>query len=108
MPSFDLPVISGGDPTEYRFQVDLDETTYELYFTWNDRAGVWYMDLLDVDGNYIRSGIKVVTGTPLLARISASDKPIGDIIAIDQEGEDFDAGLEDLGDRVVLIYGGNT
>jgi hypothetical protein len=108
MPSFDLPVIPGGEPREYRFQIDLDGTTYELFFTWNDRAAAWYMDLLGLDGNYIRSGIKVVTGTPLLARISADDRPFGDIIAIDQEGEDLDAGLEDLGDRIVLIYGGNT
>lgn len=108
MASFELPVVSDGETKEYRFQVDLDGTTFDALFLYNSRSGFWYMSILDPEGNPIRSGIKIVLGFPLLFRIATDGRPLGEMMAVDNENSGIEAGLEDLGSRVILLYGGNA
>lgn len=88
----------------YSEEVDLDGATFTLLFLFNDREGFWYLDIFDLLGARIRSGIKITTGTPLLRLVTLAIRPPGEILAIDATGEDKEAGLGDLGDSVTLTY----
>lgn len=92
------------DDAIYRMKVDLEGETYTLDFQFNSREGAWYFDLLDDDEVVIRSGIKVVTGFPLLRLIHDSRRPAGEMLAEDSSGTDAEAGLKDLGGDVLLVY----
>lgn len=86
------------------FTMALDGNQYGFEFTWNDRDSRWYMDLLDDAGNYVLTGLPVVTDYPLISRFHVAGRPPGNIFAIDTLGAGMDAGKDDLGNRVVLIY----
>lgn len=88
----------------YRFGTDLDGTQYRFAFHWNERAGLWYMDVLEVDDTPIRMGIAVVLGVRLGHRTADSRFPPGELKARDLSGQGREAGLDDFGERVVLDY----
>jgi hypothetical protein len=88
----------------YRMEVDLDGATFQFAFRFNEREGFWYFDLADADGEPIKSGVKVVTGFPLARLVRDLRRPPGEFTAVDTADTDREAGLEDLGDEVVLNY----
>jgi hypothetical protein len=98
-----IPTLLDGTQS-YQIQVELDGTTFEFVFNWNDREGRWYFDLNDITSNPLVSGRAVVLNLPLLARFRQSTMPPGDLIAIDTSNSNIDASLTDLGDRVLLVY----
>ena len=77
---------------------------YVIDLRWNERAGAWFMDLLDENEDPIRMGIKVVLGTWLGRRSIDPRFPAGAILAVDTSGAGLDAGLDDLGTRVLLRF----
>ncbi len=98
------------DAPNYSFQTDLDGNTYGFTFYWNDRDNAWYFDLYDTNADIVIAGVKVVLGLPLCAkqRYLAGMFP-GMLEVIDTAGsgalgDGVDAGLSDLGTRVVLMY----
>lgn len=65
MASFEVP-LSGIPET---FSLALNGTTYQLTVQWRANGlGGWILDIADVSGNAIISGIPLVTGTDLLAQ----------------------------------------
>jgi hypothetical protein len=88
----------------YTEQVELGGVVYRLTFAWNLRDSAWYMSIADVDGVAIVSGIRIVVDYPLLNSVSNADRPTGLLLAIDTSGAGLDPGLEDLGDRVLLMH----
>lgn len=98
-----LPTLIDGT-TYYDFSVQLDGVTFVLTFQWNAREACWYFDLADIAGNPLLSGRRVVLNMPLLARFRQATLPNGDLMAVDTTGLNIDAGLTDLGDRVLLLY----
>jgi hypothetical protein len=88
----------------YSEQVSLDGATFTLSFIFNAREGFWYLDIFDLLGNRVRSGIKVVINTPLLRLVAAIEAPPGELLAVETTGDDLEAGLTDLGDSATLIY----
>lgn len=48
--------------------ITLGSDTYGLTVKWFDLAGVWVVDIADVDGNVLVAGIPLVTGADLLAQ----------------------------------------
>lgn len=88
----------------YSEQVTLDGATFTLSFLFNAREGFWYLDIFDLQGNRIRSGIKIVINFPLLRLIASLDAPPGELIAVDPTGADLEPGLTDLGDAATLVY----
>ncbi len=54
-------------PASERFRVQLAGVTYQVRKIW--RADTWYLDILDVNGNAIISGMPLVTGADLLAQL---------------------------------------
>jgi hypothetical protein len=98
-----IPTLIDGTRS-YVIQVELDGTTFQFVFNWNDREGRWYFDLNDIQGLPLVSGRAVVLGLPLLGRFKQATLPEGDLICIDTSGSNIDASLTDLGDRVLMIY----
>lgn len=103
MAAFTLPCASS--LTDFSFQCELDSVTYGFRFRWNERVAAWFMDISDVAGNELVSGMRVVVGFPLAAntRYNAAMPP-GALIASDTSGQDLDPGLGDLGGRVQILY----
>ena len=97
-----LPTLSDGT-TDYRFSTTLDGSTYQFQFDFNGRDGFWYFMLLDANGVQLCAR-KVVVGFPLIARFSNTALPPGSIYAVDTSGQQAEAGLTDLGTRVLLLY----
>jgi hypothetical protein len=96
------------DLPSYHFQHDLEGKTYDLEFNWNDRGGFWTMDLNDELGSPIITGVRVITDYPLLSDYRVDGVPPGVFIAYDTGGESKDAGVDDFGTRVLLIYREST
>ena len=92
------------DIGNYDFKISLDGSVFGISFVFNSREEFWYFDLTDSTGNAIRSGIKVVLGIPLLRLMAQTSRPLGEPIAVGPSGDAMEAGLEDLGDRVLLAY----
>jgi hypothetical protein len=88
----------------YTFACTLAGTQYQFNVRWNTRVGAWYFDLGRDDGTTIVHGIKIVLGVALGRRSTDADFPPGLIFATDTSGEDREAGLDDLGTRVVVTF----
>ena len=88
----------------FAFIADLDGTDYRLRFQLNSREGFWYFDLLDLDGNQLRSGIKVVSNYPMLRLFMAIARPRGELLSIDTRPEPTDPGREALNVTSVFAY----
>lgn len=88
----------------YFQNVELDATVFQLVFRFNDREGFWYLDINDVEGNRIRSGIKLVVAFPLLRLIAQTPRPEGEMVVVDTTSSDAEAGLNDLGGTSLLAY----
>lgn len=82
----------------------LDDTVYVFDLTWNERDEAWYMDVLTSDETPIRVGIKVVLGAELGRRVADARFPKGTLWAHDLSRAGKEAGLDDLGVRVVVFY----
>jgi hypothetical protein len=104
MAIFRIP--TAADPTlaNYRQRTTLDGRQYVLRFRWNVRGAYWTLDVNDLDDHPIASGIKVVTGVPLLRLVTDTRRPPGSIMAVDFTGKGEAPGLTDLGRGVVLYY----
>jgi len=99
----ELPVRS--DFKAYSFQVNLDGQVYEIKIRFNTRVGRWYINIKDTSGNEILSGIKLLTNIPLIGQYqSLANLPPGEFMCIDETGYNKDAGINDLGNDVKLVY----
>lgn len=99
-----LTIPTRTDLGAYTFQIELDDKLYRFTMQFNHREGYWYMSIADESGNDIRTGVKIVSNFPLLRRVANIDSPAGEIMALDTTDADADAGLEDLGDTILLTY----
>lgn len=103
MAAFFLPCKT--DLTDFTFQTDLDGSTYSFRFRWNERLSAWFMDLSDVAGVALASGVRVVVGFPLVVRSRYNTAmPPGSLWASDTSSQDIDPGISDLGNRVQILY----
>lgn len=63
--AFEIPLT----PQAQVFSISLGGIPYQFTLMWRDSAaGGWFIDLADVDGNPIVSGIPLVTGVDLLGQ----------------------------------------
>jgi len=86
------------------FSADLDGVDYLLDFQFNSRESLWYVDISDLEGNPIRTGIKVVSNFPIMRLCKAAVRPAGELMFLDTTDEPIDPGLEDLGIRAICAY----
>lgn len=89
----------------WRQRTTLDGRDYTLSFRWNQRDGHWYLDLATSVGVAIRSGMMLATSMPLLAGLTTTARPPGELAILDTTGAvDVDPGFSDLGTRFRLVY----
>ncbi len=102
MATWIIPTLT--DTEFYVERVELDSVVFELTFAWNTREEKWFLSVADADGVALASGIKIVADWPLFQSVSNADMPAGTMLANDTSGAGLDPGLDDLGDRVLLMY----
>lgn len=92
------------DAPLYDFTADLEGASYTFELRWNDRDGFWFLSLSSRSGEQLVTGRKVVLGANILGRATDPRLPPGAVLAIDTTGQDQEAGRDDLGGRVQLVY----
>lgn len=102
MSTFSIPLPTSNP--HFVQQTQLNGVTYTIRIHWNEREEAFYMELGDIEGNPIVASRKLVANWGLLFRVTDERKPVGDIFCVDQTGQGVDPGLDDLGERVLLIY----
>lgn len=92
----------------FTMQVVLDSVLYGLQLHWNARAAAWYLDIFDgggfEDANLIAAGRKVVVDGAIWLRLRDARLPPGMMVAVDTSSTAVEAGINDLGARVQLMY----
>lgn len=91
------------DLNVYDFTLELDDVVFTLSFVYNERSDHWYFSILDIDGNPLRQGIKLVSNFPLTTQWMERGRPQGEFIAANPENDD-DPGQTSLGVDSVLCY----
>lgn len=86
------------------FQVELDGVLYGFEFRWNHRADAWTMDLLDVTGAAILTGIRLCFGRPVLPVSRPLTTPPGELLLVESTVGAGDPTLDTLGAQVLLLY----
>jgi hypothetical protein len=96
-----------------QFSTVLNGTEYTLSTRYNERNGVWYFDLgLESTGEVLAAGVPILIGCDMLAPYALG---IGSLVAFDLGAasatetagvlqQSVDAGPEDLGTRVIVLY----
>lgn len=93
------------DAIAWEQRVTLEGATYRLAFHYNAQLDAYFLDLATEDGTAIVSGRRIVVDTPLLAEFHhLTSCPPGELIAFDKTLRQVDPGLDELGERVVLLY----
>lgn len=101
MPSI-IPFVPG-DPLQI-VTIPLDGVTYVLRARWNITEGTWYLDAWERDGTTpIAFGIKLVQGVRLGDTYSHALFAAG-MFMLDLADGGVEAGLNDLGSRVLLVH----
>ena len=86
-------------------RVELDGLVYTLRLLWSERGQCWHFDMSDADGVRIVSGIRMVTGFPLLYRFRyLGTLPPGELYFFDLQSMGAQPTLEDMGGRFRLYY----
>lgn len=88
----------------YRVGTVLEGIQFIFDLHWNAREGAWYMDVSTEDDVLVRAGVKLTLGLPVGARVADDRFPQGGLYVIDTTGNGDEATLDDLGDRVVVMY----
>ena len=86
------------------FDTLLDGRLYKFTMQYHQREDRYYFDLFDATSAAIVHGVKVMLNVSLLRKVADLRKPPGTLLALDTSGSDVEAGLGELGSRVLLIY----
>jgi len=94
-----LPLTS--DPSRF-FATDLGGATYTIETRYNDRSASWTFDVTrDLDEVRLVSGVPLLLGQEMLSSYALK---IGGLIAADLSNTGADAGPDDLGERLIVVY----
>jgi hypothetical protein len=103
----ELPLLSG-KAARWEMQIDLSGKRYGFYVSYNARQDAWFMSILDVNGELLINGLRLVTGASFLDKYRASvpDLPPGDLHLIDREGKKATTEVtrDNLHNRFALVY----
>lgn len=97
-----VPTVTDGRQ-RYSLRTQLGGNVYGMEFRWNVRDSSWSFLLSDAAGDPLLSR-KVVLGAVMFSRFQDVALPFGDMLVTDTSGQNLDAGLTDLGTRVLLIF----
>jgi len=91
----------------YDFTTTLSDADFLVEIDWADRSGesgAWFMTLSTAAGEAIFSGVKIVIGAFLGRRSTNPRGPAGFIVCEDTSGNNLDAGFDDMGTRVRVLF----
>ncbi len=88
----------------YTSEFTLDGESFRLLARYNKRVESWFFSLYDGDGNPIAMGRRVTVGNFLFPWLVGSNRPAGQLMAIDTKDGETDPGRFDLGNRVSIVY----
>lgn len=101
-----IPVNTTEDASPVVVQVQLEGSSYQLYFRYNERSSFWRCDILDQQGTALAAGLPVRNyGLPFNLPLYLHDGMIqGLLYAFASNNIDTDAGPNELGGRVSVLY----
>ena len=104
MAVLEFPVIAEG-VEHYIFELPLDGIVYRFKFKYNSREETWYFNILDLNNQILRAGIKVVNEWDLF-RLWAlrTGRPEGELITVNLGQVPVPPSLNQLGRDVLLTY----
>ena len=88
----------------YRVGIALEGVQYIFDVRWNGRDTAWYLDVLQEDETPIAHGLKLVLGASIGSGITNPNFPPGVFVCRDLSNEGLDAGLDDMGTRIVVYF----
>lgn len=88
----------------YSETVDLDGENFLLVFKWNVRDESWYLSMYQEDETPVAVGMRLVVGWNPIRRLIGTDAPLGALYVHDTTGTDEEAGFDELGTRVLVLY----
>ena len=99
-----MQIIPFKEPSQWQEQIELDNQTFILSFSWNAMNEYWVMDILTRDLIPIILGIKVVANYDLTTQYVVNNKPLGDIVCENIIGGQGKIQRYDMGEVTELIY----
>jgi hypothetical protein len=101
----EIPLFS--DP-RWELQTDLSGRRYTFRISYNTRQDAWTVSILDVNGELLVAGLRLVPGIDMLKKFRASSPglPPGELVLIDKEGRPQTAEVtrDNLSSRYMLVY----
>ena len=95
------------DQVDYNYNLDINGTTYFLRFRYNSRMARYMLDILDADKVIIIAGLPILSSVPTIEDYVDIRLPDGVILPFDVDGEQKNAEVEELGDRVRIYFEAN-
>ncbi len=92
--------LSTGSPAQ-TLRVELEGELYNFRVIYNERLRVWALDLSDVDGVPLASGIALVAGTDILSPYGLK---VGALVVVEVGSTGEDANANNLGDVYKLAH----
>ena len=92
------------DLPHYAFQCELENVTYSFEVLWNPQSASWMLSISTADDQPIVMGMPIVIDWEWAGRYVDPRLPPGVFMAQDTSGQGLDAGRDDLGSRVILLY----
>lgn len=100
---FEIPL----QPRPQRFSVTLLGVSYGMRTRWNDAAGVWVLDISDVNGNELVNGLAMITGADLLGQLGYLGIGGQLLVIPTQPTNEQVPGFADLGTTWALVFSPN-
>lgn len=95
------------DQVDYNYNLDIAGTTYFLRFRYNSRMKRYMLDILDLDKTVIIAGLPILSSVPTIEDYVDIRLPAGVILPFDNEGQQKNAEVRELGDRVRIYFEAN-
>lgn len=92
------------DVPKFKERVTLGANTYGLEFRYNSRMDRWILDLLDDSDVAIVNGQPLLLGVPLFDEYVGANAFEGTLFLLNLESDYVEAGENDLGENVLLLY----
>lgn len=92
------------DENDSLSEVDLDNETFFLHFSWNETASFWTLSIENANKESLASGIKIVPDTPLITQIRQSYLPAGELIAVTLDRSNTISRDDLPNGRVAMVY----
>lgn len=74
------------DANDQVVEADLDEATYHLTLSWNEEGKLWTMDVRNLDGETLASGMAVNAFSPVLSFVRRPTLPPGEFVVVAAPG----------------------